>query len=96
MFMAGLFRHLPSCLCFSVGKFSRMLASSAINTPFFAPSPSKALKMEAQGSENIPPQQSSRQASRTLLVKKLTEFATVPTRGSSQAAGYDLYRYGMR
>lgn len=68
-----------------------MLASSAINTPFLAPSPSKALKMEAQGSENIPPRQSDHQASRKLLVKKLTEFATVPTRGSSQAAGYDLY-----
>ena len=27
-----------------------------------------------------------------LLVKKLSEHATVPTRGSSQAAGYDLYR----
>lgn len=28
-----------------------------------------------------------------LLVKKLSAKATVPTRGSSQAAGYDLYRY---
>ena len=27
-----------------------------------------------------------------LLVKKLSAHATVPTRGSSQAAGYDLYR----
>lgn len=29
---------------------------------------------------------------RTLLVKKLSTFATVPTKGSSHAAGYDLYR----
>lgn len=28
-----------------------------------------------------------------LLVKKLSEYATVPTRGSSLAAGYDLHRY---
>ena len=28
-----------------------------------------------------------------LRVKKMSEFATVPTRGSPQAAGYDLYRY---
>lgn len=28
----------------------------------------------------------------TLLVKRLSERATVPTRGSSHAAGYDLYR----
>lgn len=27
-----------------------------------------------------------------LLVQKLSEKATVPTRGSAQAAGYDLYR----
>ena len=29
---------------------------------------------------------------RRLLVKKLSMFATVPTRGSDHAAGYDLYR----
>ena len=28
----------------------------------------------------------------SLLVKKLSEKATVPTRGSSHSAGYDLYR----
>ena len=28
----------------------------------------------------------------SLLVKKLSLHATVPTRGSSLAAGYDLYR----
>ena len=28
-----------------------------------------------------------------LKCKKLTELATIPTRGSSEAAGYDLYRY---
>ena len=28
-----------------------------------------------------------------LKVKKLTANATLPSRGSSQAAGYDLYRY---
>ena len=27
-----------------------------------------------------------------LLVKKLSSHATIPTRGSSMAAGYDLYR----
>ena len=29
--------------------------------------------------------------SKILCVTRLTEFATIPTRGSSQAAGYDLY-----
>lgn len=29
---------------------------------------------------------------RRLMVKKLSNYATVPTRGSTQAAGYDLYR----
>ena len=28
-----------------------------------------------------------------LLVKKLSEKARLPTRGSALAAGYDLYRY---
>ena len=28
----------------------------------------------------------------SLRVKKISEYATVPTRGSPQAAGYDLYR----
>lgn len=28
-----------------------------------------------------------------LQVKKLSEHAVLPTRGSPQAAGYDLYRY---
>ena len=27
-----------------------------------------------------------------LKCKKLTEHATIPTRGSAEAAGYDLYR----
>lgn len=27
-----------------------------------------------------------------LMVKKLSEHATIPSRGSSHAAGYDLYR----
>lgn len=27
-----------------------------------------------------------------LMVKKLSNQATIPTRGSTQAAGYDLYR----
>ena len=27
-----------------------------------------------------------------LIVKRLTEHATLPTRGSAHAAGYDLYR----
>ena len=31
------------------------------------------------------------ETNRVLCVKKLSEFATIPTRGSSQAAGYDLY-----
>ena len=30
---------------------------------------------------------------RALRVKRLSEHATPPTRGSAQAAGYDLYRY---
>jgi hypothetical protein len=29
----------------------------------------------------------------TLRVKKITEFATIPSRGSALAAGYDLSRY---
>ena len=28
-----------------------------------------------------------------LLVKRLSENAKIPTRGSAAAAGYDLYRY---
>ena len=31
----------------------------------------------------------------SLMVKRLSEHATIPTRGSSHAAGYDLYRYNM-
>ena len=30
-----------------------------------------------------------------LYVKKLSENATLPTRGSTLAAGYDLYRYSV-
>lgn len=29
----------------------------------------------------------------SLQVKKLSQYATLPTRGSSEAAGYDLYRW---
>ena len=29
----------------------------------------------------------------SLLIKRLSDKATLPTRGSSQSAGYDLYRY---
>lgn len=29
-----------------------------------------------------------------LLIKKLSDKARLPTRGSAFAAGYDLYRYG--
>ena len=32
----------------------------------------------------------------SLKVKRLSEHAIVPTKGSSQAAGYDLYRYVCR
>lgn len=30
-----------------------------------------------------------------LLIKRLSEKAKLPTRGSALAAGYDLYRYAM-
>lgn len=45
----------------------------------------KKLKME--GSNGI-----SSESAGSLLVKKLSPHATVPTRGSTLAAGYDLYR----
>lgn len=44
-------------------------------------------------SDNIQQPQFDRHHRTLLLVKKLSENATIPTRGSSQAAGYDLYRY---
>jgi hypothetical protein len=31
-----------------------------------------------------------------LLIKRLSEKARLPTRGSTFAAGYDLYRYGLK
>lgn len=36
-------------------------------------------------------QESEIKGGENLNVKKLTQFATLPTRGSNQAAGYDLY-----
>ena len=41
-------------------------------------------KLKVEKMDNISPH--------SLLVKKLSPNATVPTRGSSMAAGYDLYR----
>ena len=52
--------------------------------PYENLSPNKRLKMETNRLEPG--------TERKLMVKKLSEHATVPTRGSSQAAGYDLYR----
>ena len=39
-----------------------------------------------------PATKKTRLEERVLRVKRLSEHATPPTRGSSQAAGYDLYR----
>ena len=52
---------------------------------------------ESVGRENIPEpaaklQKLSQPPEQPLLVKKLSEHATVPTRGSAKAAGYDLSR----
>ncbi len=54
---------------------------------------------ESVGRENIPEpaaklQKLSPPAEPPLLVKKLSEHATIPTRGSAKAAGYDLSRWG--
>ena len=54
---------------------------------------------ELGGRENIPEPASKLQKlspppEPRLLVKKLSEHATIPTRGSAKAAGYDLSRCG--
>ena len=54
---------------------------------------------ESVGRENIPEpaaklQKLSPPPEPPLLVKKLSEHATIPTRGSAKAAGYDLSRCG--
>ena len=54
---------------------------------------------ESVGRENIPEpaaklQKLSPPPEPPLLVKKLSEHATIPTRGSAKAAGYDLSRWG--
>lgn len=48
-------------------------------------SPSKRLRTETSPAEERP----------VLRFAKLSEHATTPTRGSSKAAGYDLYRLVM-
>ncbi|KAK9811022.1 hypothetical protein WJX73_007096 [Symbiochloris irregularis] len=42
------------------------------------------------GGENIPPAKKAKPEITELRVKKLSEFATLPKRGSARAAGYDL------
>ena len=54
---------------------------------------------ESVGRENIPEpaaklQKLSSPPEPPLLVRKLSEHATIPTRGSAKAAGYDLSRWG--
>ena len=48
-----------------------------------AVSPSKKTKLETKPAGDRP----------VLRFAKLTEHATTPTRGSTKAAGYDLYRW---
>lgn len=43
--------------------------------------------------ENLPPEKRQKPEPR-LLVKKLSEHAFLPARGSEGAAGYDLARHG--
>lgn len=53
--------------------------------------------LPAAGQENLPQQPSKLQkldGMDTLRVKKLSDNATLPTRGSAGAAGYDLARCG--
>lgn len=50
--------------------------------------------LAANGAENMPeqPNKMRKVDNEILRVKKLTEFATLPVRGSAGAAGYDLAR----
>lgn len=43
-------------------------------------------------SDNVPPPDKTAKRELMLKVKRLSDNATLPTRGSAQAAGYDLYR----
>lgn len=42
------------------------------------------------------PEKSDIAPTSNLLIKRLSEKAKLPTRGSALAAGYDLYRYVMQ
>lgn len=64
---------------------SMVTANATFQTVVFA---SKKAKMDAELEQSIDNVNSEQR----LLVKKLSTYATVPTRGSTQAAGYDLYR----
>ena len=61
-----------------------VLAESLQNDVFTAKKPKVDSEGLEQGIGNMNDQK--------LFVKKLSTHATVPTRGSTQAAGYDLYR----
>lgn len=45
----------------------------------------RKMSLETESSESV--------LAPNLLVKRLSEKAIIPTRGSALAAGYDLYRY---
>ena len=57
------------------------MAAVETDVPYEALQVMKKFKIEVNGAR-----------AGSLLVKKLSPHATIPTRGSSLAAGYDLYR----
>lgn len=64
------------------------MATATLGTDVFT---CKKAKMDAEHELEL--RIDNMNSEQSLLVKKLSAYATVPTRGSSQAAGYDLYRY---
>ena len=66
-------------LLFSIESVSRIVSKMAMTT-YTCDDPTAIKKMRLE-------------EERLLRVKRLSEDATIPTKGSPQAAGYDLYRW---
>ena len=73
-----LLRQLPNSKTKAVQQCDPEMLASAVETPVVEPLAKKAKTINEEP---------------VLLVKKLSEKAKLPTRGSALAAGYDLCRY---